>query len=94
VCLVAVTFLGRKSTDDATTSSGSSGSSSGFSDVQHKALVDTCIEGGATRSACECVFTVMEGMYTPDELAKVDEAYAEDGVFPPELARAIQARCS
>ncbi|HEY6534161.1 MAG TPA: DUF4328 domain-containing protein [Acidimicrobiales bacterium] len=90
VCLVAVTFLGKSSTDDDITAS--TGGSTQFSDVQHKAIVDGCVSGGGTRSQCECVFDVIDDMYEPEDLV-VLEAQIQRGGYPAELTRVIQTRC-
>jgi hypothetical protein len=95
VCLVAVTLLGRSSTNDTAGGAQDVGSSSSYSDVQHKAFVDSCVQaGGATRGQCECAFTVVEGMYAPDELDKVGADYERTGVYPAELTSAIRSRCA
>jgi hypothetical protein len=31
-----------------------------------------CIQGGATKSICSCIFKKIEGKYTPDELKKLN----------------------
>ena len=92
VCLVAVTFLGRSSSsDDVATDAASS---SEFGDVQHKAIVDGCISGGGTRSQCECVFEVIDDMYAPEDIVELEYELQQTGVYPAQLARAIQARCT
>jgi hypothetical protein len=91
VCLVAVTFLGTRSTDDDLTA-GTDGSTQ-FSDVQYKAIVDGCVAGGGTRSQCECAFDVIDEMYGVEGMVELEFEIQQTGGYPAELTRAIQTRC-
>jgi hypothetical protein len=91
VCLLAVTFLGTRSTDDDLTA-GTDGSTQ-FSDVQYKAIVDGCVAGGGTRSQCECAFDVIDEMYGVEGMVELEFEIEQTGGYPAELTRAIQTRC-
>ena len=89
VCVAAVSLLGRSTTDDTALLGGSST----FTSVQEKAIVDSCVAGGGTRSQCQCVFVVITDLYTPVEYEQIDRAAARGDQLPAELLTAIQARC-
>ncbi len=91
VCVVAVTFLGRTSSSDTATRTGSS--SGGYSDTMEQVFVAGCTQSGGSPSQCQCALDTVESMYDAKELQDLSDRYQRTGNLPSELTSAIQRRC-
>jgi hypothetical protein len=87
--VLALTLVGTRSDGTA-----SGGSSHDYPEAVEKTFVTSCVDGGGTRTQCQCALGVVERMYARDEFVELSYEVQRTGTYPPDLMSTIATECS